>query len=434
MQILIPHVSCYVTPEEFNEAITQNYAEIYVLTPKGLIKHHKLRGQSRFIRVKVDSIPGMVFPEIQEDISFLPNGKIPHELFNMVEAFFRKVMEVKKSDVEAMIWILWNEEKGYHLHVPEQTVSKASVRYEWNSVPSGSILVVDIHSHNTMNAFFSGTDDKDDGIGIRFSGVFGKLNEAVPATVWRFNYKEAKYQATMEDIFQIPKPEVYNVPKEWVDKIETPKSQPGTARGDWFKDLPSFSRRGAGDSRGYSSTRSFLEDFDELEGIDSKGKPWQGGAGSKKPVSSQRDLWEQAMLNEELANEQAKQQHSIETDPVDVSDMTFDELLGLPYSEGGEEDEDDDENSFNIFDNLMTSVPSNFNFDPIAVKHGIKAATMFCAIDELIPELDSYPGLAEETAAGLVVLLSDEEKVRTLHGIWNSLPEKERIRIQMYGL
>lgn len=154
MKVIAPYMSCVVNlpfgpddHDEFQQAVNEGYVEIYVVTPSGIIKHHKLRGENRFLRLKVDSIPGVALVTLREEINFLPAGKVPNALLKQIEAFFRKVMEVKKNELEAMIWVLWSPERGYYLHVPDQTISKASVRYDWESVPQGSSIVVDVHSH-----------------------------------------------------------------------------------------------------------------------------------------------------------------------------------------------------------------------------------------------------------------------------------------------
>lgn len=220
MHILAPHISCVILPHELEEALAQEYKQIYIITSKGFFKHHVLRGEGRFVRVKVDSIPGYTEPKIDQGMNFLPAGKIPYALFEQVQAFFMKVMEVKNSEVEAMIHILYNQERGYHLGVPPQRISKASVSYDWDYVPAGTSIVVDIHSHNTMGAFFSGTDDRDDRNNISFSGVFGKLKDRTPATIWRFNYLDKKFEASVEDLFEAPaRPEVA-VPEEWLTQVQ----------------------------------------------------------------------------------------------------------------------------------------------------------------------------------------------------------------------
>lgn len=75
-------------------------------------------------------------------------------------------------------------------------------------------------SHNTMGAFFSGTDNGDDRNAIRFSGVFGNLDRSTPSTIWRFNYMDKKYEASIEDIFEEPPQQAVEVPAEWLGKVK----------------------------------------------------------------------------------------------------------------------------------------------------------------------------------------------------------------------
>jgi len=237
MKILSPHFSCVVLDSaEFEAAKSLGYPEIYYPSTTGFMKYHKFRGEKSYVAIPVDKIPGVTFVPLKENhLNFLPDGPIPFELFDQVKSFFLSVMEAHKSDVEAMIWILYNKQDGYHLFVPEQVVSKASAKYEWSGIPSGSQVIVDIHSHNTMGAFFSGTDDGDDRIGIRFSGVFGRLNDAEPQTVWRFNYMDKHVPTTIHDIFA-PRPGLeYTIPQEWLDKVKvrTYAPFPYQSRGKW---------------------------------------------------------------------------------------------------------------------------------------------------------------------------------------------------------
>lgn len=220
MHILAPHISCVVAPHEFVEAVSQGYKEIFIISSKGTYKHHILRGTNRYICLKVDSIPGYVEATIDEAVNFLPAGKIPYAIYEQILGFFRKVMEVKTAELEAMIHVLWNPEQGYHLGVPNQTISKASVNYDWSYIPAGTSIIVDIHSHNTMGAFFSGTDDRDDKGNISFSGVFGKLKDKEPMTVWRFNYFDKKYNAKVSDMFEDPIHPETEVPDEWLERVK----------------------------------------------------------------------------------------------------------------------------------------------------------------------------------------------------------------------
>lgn len=160
LHVLIPFARCVVyTPlakvegekSGFDLAVEQNFQEIYEVGPKGLMVHHRLRpgkdGKPRYVRLKAQGIPGLANPAVQADpaIDFLPEGRVPHRLFKQVIAFFKAVSQKHKSDLEAMIWVMWNKDEGYFLHVPDQQISKAAVRYDWSSVPANSSIIVDIH-------------------------------------------------------------------------------------------------------------------------------------------------------------------------------------------------------------------------------------------------------------------------------------------------
>lgn len=224
MDILVPHMVCVVSEAEFAQANAQGFSEIYIITSAGILKHVRL-SRGRHARLKVDSIPNYTLPqppkpEIEEEINFLPAGKIPYEKLQEIVQFFKDVMNIKKAEQEAMAHILWNETEGYHIGIPDQTVSKASVRYDFDHIKQGDIIVLDIHSHNTMSAFFSGTDDGDDKKGIYYSGVVGKLDNDKPDFKWRFNLNNVKREAKLEEIFDNP-PATLSTPTEWLEKVKT---------------------------------------------------------------------------------------------------------------------------------------------------------------------------------------------------------------------
>jgi len=158
--------------------------------------------------------------EISEEVSFLPAGKIPFEYFTQIASFFREVSKKFKSEFEAHAWILYSKDRGYFVSVPEQSVSKATVSFSYDAgtLPKDSIIVVDLHSHNTMGAFFSGTDNENDKSGIYYSGVIGKITDKSYEHVIRFNLYDAKHPCKLSDVFDIPVEE-NEFPKEWLTKV-----------------------------------------------------------------------------------------------------------------------------------------------------------------------------------------------------------------------
>ena len=71
--------------------------------------------------------------------------------------------------------------RKYEIVVPKQVVSGAHVTYDKITYPKNTIQVIDHHSHASMGAFFSGTDDADDKqVRFKISIVIGKNNTANP--------------------------------------------------------------------------------------------------------------------------------------------------------------------------------------------------------------------------------------------------------------
>ncbi|KPL89973.1 Mov34/MPN/PAD-1 family protein [Herpetosiphon geysericola] len=83
--------------------------------------------------------------------------------------------------LEKQWFVIWRN-NGVRLIAPtEQHASAGSVRYAMPQEP----VLLDIHSHHTMRAYFSGTDDRDDQ-GLSISMVVGNIFEK-PEAVARLN-------------------------------------------------------------------------------------------------------------------------------------------------------------------------------------------------------------------------------------------------------
>jgi PRTRC genetic system protein A len=436
MEIISQHISCVVLPNELQAAVDAGYSEIYAMTSEGIIKHHKLRGRNRFVRLKVEKLPtNYKEGKISQEINFLPDGKIPIQLFDQVVAFFKQVMEVKKSELEAMIWVCWDHESGYHLIVPEQRVSKASASYDWNSLPAGKTIVCDIHSHNTMGAFFSTTDNNDDRGNIGFSGVIGRLKDETPQTVWRFNYKDKKIDCNFDDIFVLPTREEQAIPEDWISKIVT--TSPGYSTGgnntkgkaDHLKPWQ-YTRGGSEDVGNRAGPHMQARDRGLLP--DGYGNYWEehsaaAGAGAGFP-------WESWAFN---------------PDAVDADGIIDTSMLTLDKAERAlavlRENPEYEESHLSAHPQLF---PYNPDFDPDAnttfdcderyeeVKevHGKDVADIYCLIDDGMAVLNGKDELVETLMADMIHMMSEEGQEELFKRLYQELPDSAQERIQMNGI
>lgn len=170
---------------------------------------------------KVDSAD-----KIQEGFK-LNMPKIPYDMLLKTVTFFRHVMD-KFNGSEAIVQFFWDKSnKEYIIHVPEQEVGGASCTYKANKeIESKHLLVLDIHSHNTMSAHFSNTDNNDDKES-RVFGVIGKLNEKYPEYKFRVGVCGQYLNIDVEDIFDVPSTET-SIPSSWIKKVS--KFKPKTSK------------------------------------------------------------------------------------------------------------------------------------------------------------------------------------------------------------
>lgn len=276
MQIIAPQLACLVNEEEFHNGTEHvGYPIVYIIGATGRYwKFSRLQGGGH-VSEEVKSIPTVeaepVIREssLREGFSFLPDGKIPLKLLNQILAFFHQVMVTyggrnanTHGALEAMAHILWTPEQGYFVAIPTQTVTGTSVKYVNDHIPEGAMVVVDIHSHNTMSAFFSGTDNNDDKQFIGFSGVAGHLHKEEAALKWRFNWHGKKWDMDTYDIFLEDKEE-NAVPEAWLKKVSKTtyspaKSNFGLASGGAGK-KPGSSTGGFGNQRVAEPVRYVME-------------------------------------------------------------------------------------------------------------------------------------------------------------------------------
>ena len=109
---------------------------------------------------------------------------IPLSLIGQVVSFFRSFME-DGEEYEALAQIYWDKEnQEFFAYIPKQTVWKEEIEADLRECPYDDetryICYADIHSHNSMEAFFSSRDDRDErGTGLYL--VVGELNNFFPS-------------------------------------------------------------------------------------------------------------------------------------------------------------------------------------------------------------------------------------------------------------
>jgi PRTRC genetic system protein A len=154
-----------------------------------------------------EGIPTLPESKLSNAFISLTYGKIPQEILNQIVAFFRAVM-AKHGGSEAFCQVYWDlQESKYVVHVPSQVVSGAAVRYDATknldkSNPERYVFVYECHSHNSMSAFWSGTDNADEN-DLRVYGVFGKLNNEKWEHKQRTIVGEQDIDVPLELIFDI---------------------------------------------------------------------------------------------------------------------------------------------------------------------------------------------------------------------------------------
>lgn len=99
-------------------------------------------------------------------------GLIPHLLWELVLDHFRAALPN-----EAAAFVIWNENTGeFMLEFPAiEEATPSRLVYRTPQPDHGCHVICDLHSHGTMPAFFSATDDRDDTGSTKIAVVVGNL-------------------------------------------------------------------------------------------------------------------------------------------------------------------------------------------------------------------------------------------------------------------
>ncbi|MCR5837057.1 MAG: hypothetical protein K6G88_11170 [Lachnospiraceae bacterium] len=128
--------------------------------------------------------------------------KIPQGFLYDIINYFKSMMPN-----EAIVQIAYDKERDkYRIIYPEAKVMRA--RVEWDdtdmllSLNKNEAVVCEIHSHNSMPAFFSLVDDYDE-VSPLIYGVIGKLDCKYPSMAFRAGFNNKFEQLDVFDIFEL---------------------------------------------------------------------------------------------------------------------------------------------------------------------------------------------------------------------------------------
>ena len=151
---------------------------------------------------------------------------IPLDLIGSIASFFRSFVE-KNAEYEALALIYWDKlERRFFAYVPKQTVTKEHIDADLRDCPYDDdpryIRYADIHSHNSVEAFFSGEDDRDErGTGLYL--VMGELDRFFPDIKARIScggsFVDIDPWAVIEGLN-------HDYPRDWVKNVTREQKKP----------------------------------------------------------------------------------------------------------------------------------------------------------------------------------------------------------------
>jgi len=144
--------------------------------------------------------------------------RIPMDFVMKIIAFFRYFTK-QGGNSEALVNIYWDSHgKEFLIDAPSQFVSKISVHSEENPeyLDERYIHYMDIHSHNSMRAVFSSTDNKDEKA-TRLYTVIGRLDKYFPEIRTRISNGGKFLEIDPSEVFEyVAQP----FPPEWKDNVK----------------------------------------------------------------------------------------------------------------------------------------------------------------------------------------------------------------------
>lgn len=200
----------------------------YVTAGNGLFKHTRTETFVFTQQVEKFDSPILGLPDMEPGIQLLI-PKIPGQYLSMMLNWYRDVHT--KDGTECSTLFFWNHD---NIAIPETDINNKPVRgltvdgqlivyipvqknssglSEFHMDPmvdwfrQNMSLVAEWHSHHTMGAFYSATDNANENM-LQFYGVWGNIKHNIPAWVFSYVVDGKRHEAKLSDLFDIPQVEL----------------------------------------------------------------------------------------------------------------------------------------------------------------------------------------------------------------------------------
>lgn len=136
-----------------------------------------------------------------EDVSFqMSLPKIPHAILDSIVQDFKR--DLKKEAIRQIVYDRNKDE--YMIFRPVAKCTKTHISYEFPKLLRSQVLAMTVHSHNTMPAWFSSVDDRDEVV-TGLYGVVGCLDRKEPQMNFRASLEGSFIPVDESEIFSFGK-------------------------------------------------------------------------------------------------------------------------------------------------------------------------------------------------------------------------------------
>ena len=168
----------------------------YIMASNGIF----LRAENRFVKALIPIVPAKAgtvrgLHSLEASIK-LKMPPMPISLLIQVQADARQ-MRNSSGHLNEVLYRFHYDGRKVRVNRPEQDTSTTSVKTIGDGGPE---VILELHSHGNMSAFWSGTDNRDEQ-GFRFYGVIGHLDSNTPQIRLRLGVYGYHYPITQDLLF-----------------------------------------------------------------------------------------------------------------------------------------------------------------------------------------------------------------------------------------